>query len=56
VDLILDLAEARADRERLQDQLARAKHRYEMAKSIIERADAIEAMRERADDPTVTLH
>jgi hypothetical protein len=52
-----ELADAHADRERLQDKLDRALHRYEIAKSIIERADAIEAMRERADDPNgITLH
>jgi hypothetical protein len=49
------IAQARTDRAQLQDQLERLKRRYAMALSIIERADAIQAMRERCD-ASVTLH
>jgi hypothetical protein len=47
------LAEARTATARLVEDLQHAKHRYELAKSIIARAVAIESMRER--DASVTL-
>jgi hypothetical protein len=50
------LAKAHAEIARLTDALQRAKHRYELARSIIERAESIEAQRERIDNPNVTLH
>jgi hypothetical protein len=51
-----ELADAKADRAKLQDRLERALNRYAIAQRIIERASEIEAMRERVDDPNITLH
>jgi chromosome segregation ATPase len=49
-----ELAETRREIEALRQALAYAQSRYEMARDIIERANVIDAMRER--DPMETLH
>jgi hypothetical protein len=49
-----ELVAVRGEAEALRAQLTRAQERYRIAKEIIARADAIDAMHER--DPMVTLH